>query len=106
MVYGVIYICINVILISLCFLSSRGRVYPCSPHLTHLSHDMARSLLCFAQGKPLGKDGFRWLKLHVINLTGSKKKEPVSERLRYADEIMDDILDSADRPLQVSFLFT
>lgn len=77
----------------------RGRVYPCSPHLTHLSHDMARSLLYFAHGKPLGAEGFNWLKLHVINLTGTKKREPVSERLRYAEEILPEILDSADNPL-------
>lgn len=79
----------------------RGRVYPCSPHLTHLSHDMARSLLYFAHGKQLGAEGFNWLKLHVINLTGTKKREPVSERLRYAEEILPEILDSADNPLTV-----
>ena len=63
---------------------------------------MARSLLYFARGKPLGEDGLNWLKLHVINLTGTKKREPVSNRLIYADEILDDILDSADNPLSVS----
>ncbi|KFB46178.1 DNA-directed RNA polymerase [Anopheles sinensis] len=77
----------------------RGRVYPIPPHLNHLGHDLARCLLVFHQKKPLGPDGFRWLKLHCINLTGLKKRESVDERLRYADEIMDDILDSADRPL-------
>ena len=82
-------------------------MYPCSPHLTHLSHDMARSLLRFAHGKPLGPDGINWLKLHVINLTGTKKREPVSARLVYAEEILPEILDSADNPLTVpiSFLF-
>nr|XP_040238062.2 DNA-directed RNA polymerase, mitochondrial [Anopheles coluzzii] len=77
----------------------RGRVYPIPPHLNHLGHDLARCLLVFHQKKPLGPDGFRWLKLHCINLTGLKKRDSVEERLRYADEIMDDILDSADRPL-------
>uniref|UniRef100_A0A182MFM0 DNA-directed RNA polymerase n=1 Tax=Anopheles culicifacies TaxID=139723 RepID=A0A182MFM0_9DIPT len=77
----------------------RGRVYPIPPHLNHLGHDLARCLLVFHQKKPLGPDGFRWLKLHCINLTGLKKRESVEERVRYADEIMDDILDSADRPL-------
>lgn len=62
---------------------------------------MARSLLYFAHGKPLGADGFNWLKLHVINLTGTKKREPVSERLLYAEEILPEILDSADNPLTV-----
>ncbi|XP_052893236.1 DNA-directed RNA polymerase, mitochondrial [Anopheles moucheti] len=77
----------------------RGRVYPIPPHLNHLGHDLARCLLVFHQKKPLGPDGFRWLKLHCINLTGLKKRESVEERVRYADEIMDDILDSADHPL-------
>jgi len=41
----------------------RGRVYPCPPHLNHLGSDMARSLLCFAKGKPLGSNGLNWLKV-------------------------------------------
>lgn len=77
----------------------RGRVYPIPPHLNHLGSDLARSLLVFHQARPLGPDGFSWLKLHCINLTGLKKKCSVTERLKYVDEIMDDILDSADNPL-------
>ncbi|XP_001654145.2 DNA-directed RNA polymerase, mitochondrial isoform X2 [Aedes aegypti] len=77
----------------------RGRVYPIPPHLNHLGHDLARCLMVFHQKKPLGPDGFNWLKLHCINLTGLKKRDSVEDRLKYADEIMDDILDSADRPL-------
>lgn len=37
--------------------------------------------------------------LHLINLTGLVKREPVSARLDYCDSIMEDILDSADNPL-------
>lgn len=77
----------------------RGRAYPVPPHLTHLSSDLSRSLLLFAQGKPLGCNGFDWLKLHAVNLTGQKKKSSVAERLAYANEILDDILDSAEHPL-------
>lgn len=77
----------------------RGRVYPIPPHLNHLGADLARSLLVFHQKKKLGLDGFMWLKLHCINLTGLKKRESVRERLLFADAIMDDILDSADNPL-------
>ncbi|KAJ8672843.1 hypothetical protein QAD02_004103 [Eretmocerus hayati] len=77
----------------------RGRVYPVPPHLNHLGSDLARSLLVFALKKPLGPKGLDWLKLHAINLTGFKKKEPISERLKYADEIMDEIIDSAENPL-------
>lgn len=82
----------------------RGRVYPIPPHLNHLGSDLARSLLVFAQGKPLGHGGLDWLKIHVINLTGLKKRDPVSERLKYANENIDKILDSAENPLSVNVL--
>ncbi|GBP01415.1 DNA-directed RNA polymerase, mitochondrial [Eumeta japonica] len=52
----------------------QGRVYPLPPHLNHLGSDLARSMLIFDQPKPLGVDGFSWLKLHCINLTGLKKE--------------------------------
>lgn len=77
----------------------RGRVYPCPPHFNHLGSDVVRGILLFARGEPLGEKGLDWLKIHLVNLTGLKKREPVSERLRYADEIMPDILDSADNPM-------
>ncbi|XP_043277572.1 DNA-directed RNA polymerase, mitochondrial [Venturia canescens] len=77
----------------------RGRVYPIPPHLNHLGSDLARSLLVFALGKPLGPKGLDWLKLHTINLTGFKKRDPVRVRLEYANEVMDKILDSAENPL-------
>lgn len=77
----------------------RGRVYPCPPHMTHLSADSNRALLLFASPRPLGPRGLMWLKLHCINLTGTMKKKTIVERLKHADEVLDDILDSADRPL-------
>ena len=40
-----------------------------------------------------------WLKLHCINLTGLKKRDSVEERLRFAEEIMELILDSANNPV-------
>ncbi|XP_023247852.1 DNA-directed RNA polymerase, mitochondrial isoform X2 [Copidosoma floridanum] len=77
----------------------RGRVYPIPPHLNHLGSDMARSMLEFALKKPLGPKGLDWLKLHCINLTGFKKKESLRERLIFANENIDKILDSAENPL-------
>lgn len=77
----------------------RGRVYPIPPHLNHLGSDLARSLLVFHKAKPLGVDGYSWLKLHCINLTGHKKRDSVQNRLLYAEEMMDNIIDSADNPL-------
>ncbi|XP_006876764.1 PREDICTED: DNA-directed RNA polymerase, mitochondrial [Chrysochloris asiatica] len=77
----------------------RGRTYPCPPHLSHLGSDLARALLEFAQGRPLGPCGLDWLKLHVVNLTGLKKRESLQMRLAFADQMLDEILDSADRPM-------
>ncbi|KAM5237894.1 DNA-directed RNA polymerase, mitochondrial [Ctenodactylus gundi] len=77
----------------------RGRTYPCPPHFNHLGSDLARALLEFAQGRPLGPRGLDWLKIHLVNLTGLKKREPLRSRLAFADTIMDDILDSADNPM-------
>ncbi|KAF5291408.1 hypothetical protein FQR65_LT01718 [Abscondita terminalis] len=77
----------------------RGRVYPIPPHLNHLGSDLARSILVFAESRPLGPKGLDWLKLHLVNLTGSKKRDSIHDRLVYANEVMDKILDSADNPL-------
>ncbi|NXR49090.1 RPOM protein, partial [Hippolais icterina] len=77
----------------------RGRTYPCPPYFNHLGNDVTRAILLFAEGRPLGPRGLDWLKIHLINLTGLKKKNALQERLEYANEIMEDILDSADHPL-------
>lgn len=80
----------------------RGRTYPCPPYFNHLGSDVSRALLLFAEGHPLGEKGLDWLKIHLINLTGLKKKSSLQQRKDYADEIMEDILDSADHPMTVS----
>ncbi|KAK9883720.1 hypothetical protein WA026_001908 [Henosepilachna vigintioctopunctata] len=77
----------------------RGRVYPIPPHLNHLGSDLARSMLVFAEPRPLGPNGLDWLKIHLINLMGVKKRDRISDRLLYANECIDLILDSADHPL-------
>ncbi|XP_070560367.1 DNA-directed RNA polymerase, mitochondrial-like isoform X2 [Ptychodera flava] len=77
----------------------RGRVYPCPPHFNHLGSDPMRSILLFAKGHPLGKHGLKWLKIHLINLTGLRKRNSLKDREEYADSIIDDILDSADNPM-------
>ncbi|NXI58912.1 RPOM protein, partial [Chloroceryle aenea] len=77
----------------------RGRTYPCPPYFNHLGNDVTRAILLFAEGRPLGPKGLDWLKIHLVNLTGLKKNSALQERLDYANEIMEDILDSADQPL-------
>jgi len=76
----------------------RGRVYPIAPYLNHMGGDLARSLLVFAKAKPLGERGLRWLKLHAVNLSGLKKRDSVAQRLRYAEEVLPEILLSAEKP--------
>jgi len=80
-------------------LDFRGRVYPIPPHCSHVGDDLSRGMLQFAKGVPLGERGLDWLKIHLVTLHGAQKKASLNERLQYAEEIMDDILDSADNPL-------
>ncbi|KAM4574867.1 DNA-directed RNA polymerase, mitochondrial [Fundulus diaphanus] len=77
----------------------RGRTYPCPPYFNHLGSDVTRAMLVFAEGKPLGPKGLDWLKIHLVNLTGLKKRSSLQGRLEYANSIIEDILDSADDPL-------
>lgn len=46
-------------------LDFRGRAYPMHPNLNHLGADLSRGLLQFADPKPLGSDGLRWLEISV-----------------------------------------
>ncbi|KAA0712220.1 DNA-directed RNA polymerase, mitochondrial [Triplophysa tibetana] len=77
----------------------RGRTYPRPPYFNHLGSDVTRALLLFAEGRPLGPKGLDWLKIHLVNLTGLKKRSSLTGRLEYAESIMEDILDSAVHPL-------
>ncbi|KAK5983459.1 DNA-directed RNA polymerase [Trichostrongylus colubriformis] len=77
----------------------RGRVYPISPYLSHMGDDVSRCLLKFAKGRALGDGGFLWLKLHCINLTGKMKRESIKDRLAAADQQLNDMVDSANHPL-------
>lgn len=51
-------------------LDFRGRAYPMHPSLNHLGADLSRGLLHFADAKPLGPDGLRWLEISVSKLDG------------------------------------
>ncbi|KAG0611165.1 hypothetical protein M758_7G120400 [Ceratodon purpureus] len=81
-------------------LDFRGRAYPMHPHLNHLGNDLCRGLLTFADGKPLGPHGLRWIKIQLANLYGgSVGKMSFNDRAAFAEDHMEDILDSAERPL-------
>ncbi|KAJ8774660.1 hypothetical protein K2173_017106 [Erythroxylum novogranatense] len=79
----------------------RGRAYPMHPHLNHLGSDMCRGILEFAEGRPLGKSGLRWLKIHLANLyAGGVDKLSNEGRIAFTENHLEDIFDSADRPLE------
>lgn len=80
-------------------LDFRGRAYPLSPHFNHLGNDMSRGLLLFWNGKRLGPEGLKWLKVHLSNLFGYDKAS-LLERVQFADEHMEDIRQSAEDPLR------
>ncbi|EIW56833.1 DNA/RNA polymerase [Trametes versicolor FP-101664 SS1] len=77
----------------------RGRAYPIPPHLSHIGDDLSRGLLLFGEAKPLGARGLRWLKIHLANLAGYDKAS-FDERVEFVHEHLDDIYDSAERPLE------
>lgn len=76
----------------------RGRAYPLPPYLNQMGADNARGLLLFSEAKPLGTTGLKWLKIQIANLAGFDKAS-LSEREKFADDHLDDILDSANKGL-------
>lgn len=82
-------------------LDFRGRAYPMQPYLNHLGSDLCRGILEFAEGRPLGRSGLNWLKIHLANLfAGGVDKLSLEGRLAFTENHLDDIFDSADRPLE------
>lgn len=79
----------------------RGRAYPMHPYLNHLGSDLCRGILEFAEGRTLGKSGLHWLKIHLANLyAGGVDKLSHEGRLAFTENHLDDIFDSADKPLE------
>ncbi|CAN0876157.1 DNA-directed RNA polymerase 2B, chloroplastic/mitochondrial [Linum grandiflorum] len=81
----------------------RGRAYPMHPYLNHLGSDMCRGILEFAEGRPLGNSGLKWLKIHLANLfAGGVDKLSYEGRISFTENHLEDIFDSADKPLEGS----
>ncbi|WFC97261.1 DNA-directed RNA polymerase [Malassezia brasiliensis] len=76
----------------------RGRAYPIPPHLNHIGNDLCRGLLKFADAKPLGHVGLRWLRIHLANVFGYDKAS-FAEREQFAIEHEHEVRDAATRPL-------
>ncbi|KAL8830775.1 MAG: hypothetical protein Q9170_005580 [Blastenia crenularia] len=76
----------------------RGRAYPMPPFLNYMGADLARGMLTFGIGKPLGTNGLRWLKIQLANVFGYDKAS-FEERVSFVEDHLQDISDSADQPL-------
>ncbi|KAL7424567.1 DNA-directed RNA polymerase [Cryptotrichosporon argae] len=76
----------------------RGRAYPIPPHLSPVGDDLCRGLLTFGVKKPLGKQGLKWLRIHLANVYGYDKAS-FEERARFAVDHEADVFDAADDPL-------
>ncbi|CUM64145.1 uncharacterized protein PRCAT00001737001 [Priceomyces carsonii] len=76
----------------------RGRAYPMVSTLSYYQGDLARGLLMFWKGKPLGESGLKWLKYQLAGTFGISQTLE-SERLCFVESNMDAILDSAENPL-------
>ncbi|KAG9007397.1 DNA-directed RNA polymerase [Tulasnella sp. JGI-2019a] len=76
----------------------RGRAYPIPPHLSQVGDDLSRGLLKFAEKRPLGVRGLRWLKIHLANVFGNDKAT-LDDRAQFTMDHLDDVYDSAMNPL-------
>ena len=71
------------------------------PYLNHLGSDLCRGILEFSEGRALGHSGLLWLKIHLANLyAGGVDKLSYEGRLSFTEKHLEDIFDSADRPLE------
>lgn len=76
----------------------RGRVYPIPHLLTPQGDDVAKGLLQFAQGKPLGENGAYWLAVHIANVWG-EDKETMDDRVQWVLDNEESILAIALDPI-------
>lgn len=52
----------------------RGRMYPATSLISPQGADLCRGCLEFADGTPLGREGAKWLAIHLCNLAGADKE--------------------------------
>jgi DNA-directed RNA polymerase len=84
-------------------LDFRGRIYPIPAFLTPQGNDVARALLEFAVGKPLGNArGVGWLAIHGANCFGIDKVS-FEDRISWVYEHEEEILASAADPFSCGF---
>jgi DNA-directed RNA polymerase len=77
----------------------RGRVYPI-PHFNFQRSDHIKAMFQFAEGKPLGMNGLKWLVIHLANCGdfGKVSKASFDDRMAWVNANITDILNVADDP--------
>lgn len=65
-------------------LDFRGRMYPIATYLQPQGNDLARGLLTFAKGQPVGENG-GWLAIHLANHFGADKLS-YDDRIKWVEE--------------------
>ncbi len=81
----------------------RGRVYAVPHFLNPQGPDVAKSLLTFAEGKPIGNEtAAKWLAIHGANIYGYDKVN-LEDRVQWVKDHEADILASAEDPMANRF---
>lgn len=83
-------------------LDFRGRVYPKPVFLNNQGSDWQRSLLKFADGKPVDDDGMMWLMIHGANMWGLDKVA-YNKRIDFIEQNLKAILAVGKDPLSDNF---
>lgn len=84
-------------------LDFRGRIYAQVPFLNPQGHDLAKGLLTFAKGKPIGDgSGPGWLAIHGANLYGYDKAS-LDARIAWVVDNQQAILACANDPVGTTF---
>jgi DNA-directed RNA polymerase len=81
-------------------LDHRGRAYPVPQLINPQQDDIGRSLLEFADGKPLGERGAYWLAIHIANCYWKKNKVSFDQCLAWVHQHEQEIMAFADDPIR------
>lgn len=76
----------------------RGRMYSATNGLSPQGPDMAKALLRFKEGKPLGERGMYWLKVNMANRFGYDKVS-YDDRIKWVDDQHEAWMQIAQDPL-------
>lgn len=80
-------------------LDFRGRMYSVVSGLSPQGSDLAKGLLTFSEGKPIGEAGSFWLAVHVANTFGYDKV-PYDQRVQWVQTNLASVLETGRNPLE------